>query len=261
MPRGGMGKLQNSNIVYLYDGSFDGLMCCVFESYFCHEIPLDIITDSATLFPTKNIITDISHAARVINSIPTKMGDEVLNMVKLSYLAVFANKERAILDYLRLGFEVGKKLPYLITNDVVSKIFSAVKKLKREKSQLVEFIRFSDFNGVLAAIIDPDNYVLPLLSPHFTNRLPNEQFLIYDRTHNMALIYANHKQAILPIDDYQMPVPDPEEQKYRALWRLFYNTVEVKPRHNEKCRMSHMPKKFWHNMTEFCTDITDKFIE
>lgn len=250
----------NSNCVYSYDGSFDGLMCCVFESYNRKEIPLDIIVGNDTLFCVTEILTDKERARRVKDSIPVKMGDTVLEMVKIAYLAVFDGKERAILDYLRLGFDVGKRLPYLITNEIVSKIYSAVKAIKREKGHLVEFIRFSDYNGALVAVIDPVHYVLPLLSSHFVTRFPKEQFMIYDRAHNMALMYTEGKQAIIPIEEYELPAPDPEEQKYRDLWRLFYDTVEVKPRHNEKCRMSHMPKKYWHNMTEFCRDgISDTF--
>ena len=42
-------------------------------------------------------------------------------------------------------------------------------------------------------------------------------------------------------------------QKYRELWRMFYRTVEVEERHNPKCRMGHMPKRYWRYMTEFST--------
>ncbi|NRY56440.1 hypothetical protein [Clostridium acetobutylicum] len=32
-----------SNLIYYYDGSFEGLMCCVFESYEKNEIPVNIL--------------------------------------------------------------------------------------------------------------------------------------------------------------------------------------------------------------------------
>lgn len=48
-----------------------------------------------------------------------------------------------------------------------------------------------------------------------------------------------------------MPLPDREEQDFRDLWRVYYNTIEVPGRHNPKCRMSHMPKRYWKYMTEF----------
>ena len=31
-------KLHDADVVYLYDGSFEGFLCCVFESFAQHEI-------------------------------------------------------------------------------------------------------------------------------------------------------------------------------------------------------------------------------
>ena len=31
-----------SDVIYLYDGSFEGLLCCVHESVYTHELPVDI---------------------------------------------------------------------------------------------------------------------------------------------------------------------------------------------------------------------------
>ncbi len=51
----------DSDLIYYYDGSFDGLLCCVFESYDKKEIPLDIrlsATSHSQLFSGKTIQTD-----------------------------------------------------------------------------------------------------------------------------------------------------------------------------------------------------------
>ena len=39
------------------------------------------------------------------------------------------------------------------------------------------------------------------------------------------------------MDEFQAAPPDPAEQKFRALWQTFYDAIEIRPRHNEKCRM------------------------
>ena len=41
------------------------------------------------------------------------------------------------------------------------------------------------------------------------------------------------------------------EKEYRRLWKQFYDTVEIKERHNERCRMTLMPKRYWKYLTEF----------
>ena len=49
-------KLHDADVVYLYDGSFEGFLCCVFESFAQHELPFAIWTperETATLYPVK----------------------------------------------------------------------------------------------------------------------------------------------------------------------------------------------------------------
>ena len=45
-------------------------------------------------------------------------------------------------------------------------------------------------------------------------------------------------------------LPSEREQQFQALWKQFYQTLEIKARHNEKCRMTHCPKRFWADMVE-----------
>ena len=57
-----------SDVIYLYDGSFEGLLCCVHESVYTHELPVDIQPEEAaqpTLFRQKYIAADEEKAARV----------------------------------------------------------------------------------------------------------------------------------------------------------------------------------------------------
>ena len=67
----------------------------------------------------------------------------------------------------------------------------------------------------------------------------------------MALLYQPYQSAIISIDDLELPAPDEEEQSFRELWRIFYDTIEIQGRHNPKCRQSHLPKRYWKYMTEF----------
>lgn len=246
-----------TNIIYLYDGSFDGLLCCVFESYARKEIPLDILlfdTVQLMLYPVKKITTDPEKARRVLASIPKKIGHSALEFVQRAFLTCLDQKEVYILLFLRLGYRYGPQVMKMMTDEVVHTLFKAVKHLERESHLLKGFVRFSVFNDSLVAEIEPKNYVLPLLMRHFCERYPQERFLIYDKTHGMALVYQPYKAVVIPIDELELPEMDEEEQSFRKLWRLFYSTIEIKERHNPKCRMSHMPKRYWKYLTEFGYD-------
>lgn len=57
-------------ILYFYDGSFEGFLSCVFESYAKHEHPTAIDSDEApTFFASRWVETDNAHAQRVLRKL------------------------------------------------------------------------------------------------------------------------------------------------------------------------------------------------
>jgi probable DNA metabolism protein len=243
--------------VYAYDGSFDGLLCCVFESYAQNEIPADILpegTPMPELLPIKAIETLPDRANRVRRSIPEKMGLHTLDFIRRAFLTCCPQKELRILQVMRLGYRYGSAVLNRLTDEPVHALFAAVNHLNCEVNHYMGFIRFSDAGGALTAQIEPKNIVLPLMARHFGERYPQEQFLIYDKTHGMVLLHEDCSLQIFNAEDFNQPCPGEEEMKFRSLWRLFYDTIEIKDRHNPRCRMSHMPKRYWRFMTEFALD-------
>lgn len=252
---------ERSALVYCYDGSFDGLLCCVFESYNSREIPTDILPESKELpflLPVKQIVTVPDRARRVRRSIPQKIGAEAADFVRRAFLTCHQQKELLILQFLRLGYEKGPIVMRMLTDDTVHALNQAVMHLEHEAHLFTGFVRFSEANGVLVSTIEPKNMVLPIIAPHFCERYPNERFVLYDKTHSMALLHQKGEWEIANVEAFHMPEPDEEERKYRALWRLFYDTIEVEGRHNPRCRMGHMPKRYWRFMTEFMVDPAPK---
>jgi probable DNA metabolism protein len=244
-------------VVYTYDGSFDGLMCCVFESYDKNEIPADVLPENETvpyLLPVKHIETNEGRAKRVLSSIPKKMGSKALRVIHHAFLTCHPQKDQLILKFMRLGYSCGPSIMNRLTDETVHELFTAVNHLDREAGLYMGFIRFSEANGALTAQIEPKNIVLPLIGRHFRGRYPAEQFLIYDKTHGMALLHYDRKLTICSIEAFEQPDPGEEELKFRELWRLFYDTIEIKERHNPRCRMSLMPKRYWNCMTEFARE-------
>jgi len=161
------------------------------------------------------------------------------------------NREIAILTFLRIGFKVGKAVTNMLANDAVSLIIKCEKTVSRESGYFLEFLRFSEYNGALVAIIEPKNFVLPMISGHFCDRFPNEQFLIYDKSHKVALIHQNGQKRLIPLEHLELPETEAREEKIRVLWKQFYNIIAIEGRINYKLRMGNMPKRYWTHMTEF----------
>ena len=61
-----------AEMVYYYDGSFDGFLCCIFECYANKEILTAIYCDEdavPTLFDCRTVLTDPAHAGRVLRKL------------------------------------------------------------------------------------------------------------------------------------------------------------------------------------------------
>ncbi len=244
--------------VYVYDGSFDGLLCCLFAVFSRRETPADIVADYGGFLPCVRIPSEEDKVARVRKGIVAKMGRNALKMGERAYLSEREGIEKQIIAYWKLGFEVGGSLYRRVADECVAAVSGAAKFTMNERHRILQFLRFSDSGGILTSVISPKANVLPLIAGHFIQRFPRESFLVYDSARCMALVYSEGKCAFVPLEEYEQPAPDPTEQKYRDLFKMFYDTIEIKARHNERCRMSHMPKRFWKNMTEFTEEGASK---
>lgn len=241
-------------VIYVYDGSFEGFLCCVYASYYRREIPMQILCEEpppSFLYRVSRIETEGDKADRVLASIPRKISAAAENDIRLCFLSGRPDKERIMLDYLRLGYRIGPRVTRLLQDQRVDALRRAVEHVTREAHLLKGFVRFADYGGVLAAVIGPKNFALPLLAGHFAERLPEERFLIYDENHHAALFYRPHEMRIVPMESFTPPAAGEEETAYQALWQRFYDTIAIEGRENPRCRMSMMPKRYWKYMTEF----------
>lgn len=242
-----------ADIVYLYDGSLPGFFCCVHESVYTRQIPSEIWPEQEaqpSLFEQRMIATDPDKAARVAASVPEKISERAMDMIQTVFLSCLEQKELAMLRFLLLGYQLGSGVPYMFGHEDVKPVLEAEKHLGGEAHLLKGFVRFSDYDGVLAATITPKNFVLPFLAEHFVMRYSEENFIIFDKTHKAALLYENGQHRIVPMEGITFPEADETEENYRALWKQFYNTIAIEARTNWKCRRTHMPKRYWENMLE-----------
>ena len=103
-------RLHDADVVYLYDGSFEGFLCCVFESFAQHEIPFAVWTpqrETSTLYPVKDIPTDHAKAQRVFASFGRKLGPETEYLVSRDFLSGREDKELLLIRFLHLAFPIG----------------------------------------------------------------------------------------------------------------------------------------------------------
>lgn len=246
----------NREIIYIYDGTFDGFLCAAFESFTRKEIPADILDRKETqaeLFEYLTIISDIKKSGRVKKSVLNKMGYEAFRMLENAMLTCLEHKELKMLEFMRLGFKAGPKVTKILNNPAVFDITKAIRQMIGEARRFLGFIRFGAYEGVLIAEINPKNRVLEHIAPHFAHRMSGERFIIFDRTHHLICAYAKGRYIITDAYNIEMPRADGQELLYRGLWKMFYDNIAVEERVNPLRRMTFLPKRYRRDMTEFQT--------
>ncbi len=248
--------LNRRDIVYVYDGSFYGLLCAIFECYYNHEYPADIKEDlnlQAQLFCDYfHVRTDNEKAERVIRSILSKISAKALYCIYCVYLSHIDGKEMQIFDFLAAGYRFGASVINRMNLDCVANVVNTAQTISAEAEKYLGFVRFKKLkDGIYYSEIEPKNRILHIISNHFCKRFQSMPFLINDLTHKECIFYNGKSSEIYEVNSSPSLEYCDDEQSFSDMWKEFYDTIEIKERHNEKCRMSHMPKRYWKYMTEF----------
>lgn len=242
-----------SNVIYRSDGSFNGLLCCVFESFARRELPAAILTgaeEQCSLLPVREIPTDPQKAARVRASIPGRLGAATGRLIESAFLYGGEGRELAILELMRAGYRLGPRVASMLDLPEVQTVFSMRRAVENEAHHLTGFVRFSEIRGALVSVIAPRHFVLPLLAEHFCGRFCEERLLLYDRTHRAALFYQPYAAQIREMESFEPAAPDQEELRFRRMWEDYFHATAIGTRANPACQMGHMPKRFWAHLTE-----------
>lgn len=240
--------------IYTYDGSFINLLNLIYTLYQNKIIPLNIKTYSYEKGLFDNIINlEIVNDESIINLIVNKFGLNIFNTLYKIYLSNEENKELLIYYFISYAIIYKEKVFYLRNNNVVNKSLKTAKYVGNENHKFKGFLRFKELkNNVLYGEISPENNILPLLVKHFKERLKQELWIIKDVNRKIYGIYDKKEVYIIDDKDFDLEIDDysKEEENIQKLWKSFYNTIGIKERKNDRCRMNFMPKKYWKYIIE-----------
>ena len=242
-----------SECIYEYDGSFSGLLCCIFDSYTRKERPVSILEtgrEQISLYASHAVETDTGHAKRIWESVRIRSA-AAAKLIRRAHLTCLPEREMRI---YRLVCRLYREDPAFLKNPTDPDLYPlhiAVRHMGTELEKLRGFVRFSEFDGLYAAEIAPKNRVLPALRRHFCERFADQDFLIYDRTHKEALVHCRGRWIITPLDSFTMAKPGRSEAAFRRLWKTFYDAIAIRERTNPRCQRGNLPLRYRSDMTEF----------
>lgn len=202
-------------------------------------------------------------AEKVVNTLTSRFGRQFYESI---YQAAMSgeghskqkmDKADAIYETILLALAGGdgQKVLLSLGEPCVYRIFELCRATNREACHHLEFLRFSELeNGVLFASIHPKDHVLPFISDHFTDRLPQENFIIYDETHRMAAVHKASKGFLLvdasDLDLEKTKRHSDNESEYRKLWLTFFDHIAIEARKNPKLQQQLIPKRYWADTPE-----------
>lgn len=201
-------------------------------------------------------------AIAVENLIKRHLGDYAYWNIYHTILSHERDKGNAILGAMLEAKKISdsKRIMEHLSHPKVRRVFEIGRKVSNEAHYYIEIVRFKELrNGILFSEIEPRNRILTCLGDHFTNRFPLENWMIFDRTHNMFLVHENGKQWVLVQDtDVNLNTiaqVSNEEAKYVKLWKGFFESISIKERESYERQRQHMPLHYRKYVTEFQTDM------
>ena len=252
-----MGKEKNSNKVYVYDGSYEGLLTALYRAFKKREIPVKILSHSDfredLFYKKEKIDTKTEKVEFFSKQIKENISAQALNNTFHCYLSEAEKMELYIFRYLFTGFKKGKKVDEFLTRDYVRMVQDLAHKVRHESHRLKGLIRLQEAaGGKYYAAVEPDYKTLILLAPHFKNRFSNMDWIIHDKKRAEAIIYSASEQEwlLIELDKEFEPELSQQEEEVQNLWRSYFSAASIKNRKNRKVQQQFMPKKYWKHLIE-----------
>jgi probable DNA metabolism protein len=247
---------------FVYDGSFEGLLTAVFDVYdrkaaAARIVPAERYQPDAFAEKT-DVVTDDAKANRVWKGLQRKLSPDALRNVFSVYLSERPDREDLLLAFCRMAFATDEKVEENFSSPVVLQIAQVGKQLHREKHRFEAFVRFVQLgDGTYFATIDPDFNVLPLITPHFTDRYADQVWIIYDTRRRYGMHYDGRTVQEVRFDFLPATpgvrttgVESPHEDLYQRLWGVYYKSVNIPARRNLRLHRQHVPVRYWKYLTE-----------
>ena len=254
-------------IVYIFDGTMDGLLTAVFDAFAMHEQPETLLTEGEALplfcERTQTVHTDEEKARRVWTGLEKKLSREAMKLISVSWLSELKELNGHLFRYICKVFTAGKGIERHFADPDVLAVTNIARKVLHEQLRMKQFIRFQKAkDGTYLGVVSPDHNVLPLIIDHFQDRFNDQPWLIYDAKRHYGFNYDGKTVIRITFED-EAAVPfnlangkldesvlSSDDQLLQDLWRTYFKAICIRERMNPRKQLNDMPRRYWKYMTE-----------
>lgn len=249
-------------IIYLCEDSLEGIFTAIYRAYEEKRDHGDTglsLTEEPVLFAEYvEVEPDADRTLKVMRTLRKRFGEDDYLSLCMALSSEDPGKAHAVYKTVVDGLSRNVRPGHLLDNladDNVHRTFSLSRGAGREYCHLQGFVRFQELeNKVLFSSIGPKNNLLTFLMQHFADRLPMENFVLYDENRDLFGIHPAARQWYLfRGEDPAKPMLrlSEEEERYQALFRHFCETIAIRERRNLELQRNMLPLRFREYMIEF----------
>jgi probable DNA metabolism protein len=246
-------------LVFLTDGTFEGLLTAVFEAYARKVEPAEIQSPEnrrpALFEDCVEIPCDADKAERVWKGLKRHLGSDARLQVFQAYLSGAPEVETLIYRHIRMVLPHTDKNADSEAPAIHLAIERLSQKVRREAHRMKGLVRFAKMeNDLFLAVINPRYDVLPLVRRHFEKRYADQSWVIFDAGRNYGLFFD--MQATLEVRpdsgalSIEKRVADADDEACRELWKTYFTAVNITERGNPRLHLRQLPRRYWPYLPE-----------
>jgi probable DNA metabolism protein len=262
-----MGGLR-SNMILIYDGSFEGLMSSIFISFRDKKLcQIESIVGEKYYQPQlfeeeiKKVETDYSWSDRVCKKIEDISSISLKNIIH-AYSSELEGIEISILSYIKRVLKENRSIDNDLSDPDISNVVNSCRKVGSEIHKYYGLLRFSKLKDeTYYAPIEPVHNIIPLMIPHFKARFADQNWVIHDVVRKSGIIYSKDSKVakLITISEENKDLLngrnldkyyDDDELFFQSLWNDFHKAIAIEERKNLKLQQQFMPKRYWRFLTE-----------
>lgn len=251
-------------VVYRCEDTLESVFTAIYNAYEekrDHNDTFISLDDELYLFADYvDVITDEEKAVKVMRTLKQRFGEQ--NYLWLCYALATGAQDKAQAVYQTVVEGLKRKVArnHLfdgLVGEYVNRAFVLARGVSGECQHLRGFLRFQELeNGILYAPIGPKNNIITFLMPHFADRFPMENFMIYDEKRGILGLHpagrewylVNNSENPKEASSFQL---SGEEEVYQELFRYFCRKIGIEERRNPKLQRNMLPLRFREYMVEF----------
>lgn len=250
--------------ILICEDSIEGILTGVYEAYALRRDhkTIHLQTDNAQnyrLFTVyREVQPDEEKSAKVLRTIYRRFGEEAYTQLCQAMVSYEPDKADAVYHTIVTGISGcyrGHLMEHLSNRDI-NRVFQLSRNTGIELHHLLGFLRFRELQGgILLARYQPKNDITTMLTPHFADRLPKEDFAIYDEGRKYYAVHPKGKQWYLVREELpfleEQELYSREETEYQRLYRHFCQSIAITERKNLSLQRNMLPLRFRKYMPEF----------